>query len=190
MLIAFSGHRKAGKTSLARFMQDICVSYGMEEPEILSFASPLKELYCELNNLDIATLLLPDVKENHRKGLEDLSEQVKAEDPTFFTDRLFAKINPAKHQIIDDLRLFDIEFIPLFEKKVPIWRVYADYDKRRSRGALYDKAVDESKYERDLDWSAYTYYKLCGTGYIFNNKTPEDLKVEAHKLVSRYFFNL
>lgn len=170
-------------------IQDVCSAYGMEKPEVLSFATPLKELFCELKGINMESLLLPNVKEKYRQEMQDLSELVKTNEPTYFSDRLFAKLDPSKNQIIDDLRLFDLEFLPLREKGAVIWYVYANYDNRRDRGATFDRAIDTSPYEQDLDLPAEIYLKLCGTGYIFNNKTQDDLKAEANKLVTKHFMN-
>lgn len=186
---AFAGRRRSGKSLLSSMIQDVCSAYGMEKPEVLSFATPLKELFCELKGINMESLLLPNVKEKYRQEMQDLSELVKTNEPTYFSDRLFAKLDPSKNQIIDDLRLFDLEFLPLREKGAVIWYVYANYDNRRDRGATFDRAIDTSPYEQDLDLPAEIYLKLCGTGYIFNNKTQDDLKAEANKLVTKHFMN-
>lgn len=188
-LLAFGGRRKNGKTALAHMIQDFASDIGLEKPEILSFATPLKELYCELNSISMESLLLTNIKEQHRVGMQDLSTQVKAEEPTYFSDRLLAKINPAKNQIVDDLRLFDLELLPLRAKGAYIWYVYSDFDQRRLRGVVYDPIVDNSAYETELYMSAHTYLTLCGTGWIFNNKGLDELKTKASELTSKYFLN-
>lgn len=189
LIVAIAGHRRAGKTFLASQIIDAGQGFGIKI-EKLSFADPLKELFCQYKGISVATLSLPDVKENYRKELEQFSDKIKTEDPFCFTNKLLEKISLVGNYVIDDIRFLLEEVVPLLkltEHKINIYRVYADWGARFKRGMVPDPKVDNSRYETELDLPQEIYMSWGGY-YIYNSKDdPSSSMREAKLIVQRSY---
>lgn len=176
VIIAFSGPRKSGKTAAAGFLITHLEEYGLK-PIKLSFADPIKEEFCKLNNIGLDTMYLNDLKESYRDQLITFAEERRKEDPDVFINLLFKKVFAFDWIIIDDLRLVNELKMVLKYDGIPI-KVQTDRLKRCQRGFIYDPKVDEHYSESELDLCAQTYKQLGGT-VIWNNRTLEDLRTEV-----------
>jgi phosphomevalonate kinase len=137
----------------------------------LSFATPLKDLYCKENNLDRSILNDVFLKEDHRKGMQEFSEKYLARDKYHFYKLLMQEVSSGDSIVIDDLRYFENEFIPLKELGANIIRISSTLENRMARGHVPDPERSNHKSETDLisltdDWFADT---------ITNDGTLEDL---------------
>ena len=186
-IVSICGQRRSGKTYFSNLVIDVARDFGIKV-ERVSFAGPLKTLFCDYKHIGIEYLEYN--KEEFRVELEEFSNTCKAEDPFLFTDMLLKSLLPLGNYIIDDLRLFDVELIPLLDLKVPPYRVYADINTRIARGLKPNPATDNSRYETDLDLPQ-DIFKKWGGYWVFNNKEGKDhLLEEARYIVRKHFLKL
>ena len=183
-VIAFAGRRRVGKTQAANFIVEMGRDMGLQIDKV-SFADPLREAYSKFSGVPVHLLLDDKTKEEYRPKLIKFSAAKKAEDPRIWINKLHERLDPAKHYCIDDLRhLEEIEHV-CKNKWIP-WKIEADKDTRRARGAIYNREVDESLGETELDLCGHTYMCLGG-GITYNNKTMDMFRAEVNKVFREIF---
>lgn len=187
-VVALAGHTYTGKTLLANLVKYKAEEdYGIKGIKVLSFAEPLKKMYAQVMGIPLEHLYLKGLKDQHRQGLEEYSNTCKAHDKLIFTNRLLGEIGPEDKVLIDDLRLFDIELLPLLEVGASCYRLIADEAVRKKRGAN-PSLTDKSFLEQELNLSQETWISLTGNPFIFNNKdSSEDLEEHANRIIRRHF---
>lgn len=186
-ILAFAGKRKVGKTRLSNELITMASEMGIKVRRV-SFASSLKQLYCEQYNTPPEELEDVVMKEVHRAALEAFSEWVKSEagDQNVLIDDMWSHIDQDENIIIDDLRrIEELQSVKL-RGGIP-YKVEADLSVRMSRGFKYDPKVDESSYEKELgDLSSDTFFHLGG-GAVYNNKTIWEMQPKLKELILEVF---
>ncbi len=182
-VLAFAGLRKVGKTRLSNELIAMANDMGISVRKV-SFASSLKQMYCQ--NYNVPPEELEDViqKEVHRASLEAFSEWVKKEsgDQEVLIKDMWEGIGYEENIIIDDLRRIEELASVKAQGGIP-YKVEADLAVRMSRGYSYDPKVDESPYEKELGTlSSDTFFHLGG-GAIYNNKTIFDIQPRLRELI-------
>ena len=165
MIIMLAGPRKSGKTKIAEDMSSSNYDF-----MVVSFADIIKEVYSEQNSVPIADLYDPFIKERHRQGLNDLGMEARQTMGGYFLpNTLFKRIKEIEcdNIVIDDLRTIEELEVGINNGAVPYF-VYSDVHARAYRGFQYNREIDESYLERELQLTQETYNALGG-GYIYNN---------------------
>jgi phosphomevalonate kinase len=165
MIIMLAGPRKSGKTKIAEDMGSSNYDF-----MVVSFADIIKEAYSQMYSVPIADLYDPVTKEKYRQGLDFLGKEARKEQGKYFLpNTLFDRIKDIEcdNIVIDDLRTIEELEVGLNHGAVPYF-VYSDIHVRTWRGFQYNREIDESYLERELQLTQETYNALGG-GYIYNN---------------------
>jgi phosphomevalonate kinase len=180
-IISLSARRKTGKTLAA----DLIVSLDNRFKK-LSFASYLKDAFSAERGIKREDLNDVLIKERYRQEMQLWGDKKRAENPYLFVTRLLENTVPTGFYVIDDCR-----FIPEVETLVKLgakpYGMYSEPKFRRDRGWVFDPEVDNHVSETELgDLCAYTWHCLGG-GYLYNNKSKEDLKKSLSLILSTHF---
>lgn len=165
MIIMLAGPRKSGKTKIAEDMSSSNYDF-----MVVSFADIIKEVYSEQYSVPIADLYDPVTKEKYRQGLNALGMEARESMGGYFLpNSLFKRIEDIEcdNIVIDDLRTIEELEVGIKHGAIPYF-VYADVHVRAWRGFQYNREIDESYLERELQLTQETYNALGG-GYIYNN---------------------
>jgi uridine kinase len=97
----------------------------------------------------------------------------------------FNKLDPNQHYVLDSLAsIEDLEM--LMRRGGRPYKIESNNDMRKMRGFIYNREIDESMMEKDLDFSGHTYYTLGG-GVIWNTKTLEVFRTNLKDMVKEVF---
>lgn len=176
MIIALCGKRKAGKGEVAKAIISLYPSFSE-----VSFADYLKREYATIHGIHPDDLLDPLKKEIHRKGLQELSEKMKAEHgEDVFARYTLSGIKEGEDVVISDLR-FHVELNALDPKVTRIIKVYSDIWFRESRGWEFSD-VDLHASENEVANMLVMDLPNFKARTVFNNFTKTELlKVEVAK---------
>lgn len=178
MIIALCGKRKAGKNEVAKAIRSLYPSFSE-----LSFADSLKREYAVRHNIHPDMLLDPIEKEKHRKGLQVLSEEMKAKHgEDVFARYTLSEIKEGEDVIITDLRFY-VELRALDPEVTRIIKVYSDIRFRESRGWEFSE-VDLHASENEVANILVCDMPEFRARTVFNNFTnTELLKAEVAKVM-------
>lgn len=183
VILGIMGRRRCGKTESAKMLYEMGLEYGIEAKR-LSFASVLKDMFAESRGISVEVLSRDFAKEQYREDIQKYGDLILSADPKYFVKELFKQVKPTDYAYIDDLRKIEELQAVLEAGGTPIL-IYADRNTRSKRGAVYDPITDNHISETELgDLSQETLLTLGGY-YVYNNKTPEDLRYQLQGILKK-----
>lgn len=179
-VVALAGRRRSGKSTTADL-----ITYIGEEMHIVirkvSFADPLREMFCAETGVTMRELIDPETKELHREWLIEFATEKRADNPYIFIDLLFNTISPSENIVIDDMRSIE-ELERVVKAGGKPYKVASSQSARETRGWRYNSNIDDHVLETELDLSGDTF-RLLGGGQIFNTSSQSYLQNQLFDIV-------
>lgn len=159
-IVAIGGKRCVGKTWLANISLQFCKDNNISASKI-AIADALKREFCESKGLSFDRMINDyEYKATHRKSLLKYAHEVEKKygDKYWITHLLKFSLSNVNEDviIIHDVRLkFELRAIQEFCTKhnIALLTVYKKLPilKRQQYGWIYDKHIDDSRFETDLE---------------------------------------
>jgi phosphomevalonate kinase len=182
-IIGFAGTRKSGKTAAAHQLMGID-----ERFRRMSFADPLKDMYCKTKGIGRETLDNVSLKEFYRRDMQEVSTQMKIDNgDDYFAKMLLDQVLSNDFVVIDDVR-FVQELKLIRQAGGIVYQVYSDPHKRAERGWEFDPIIDTDISETELGWLTAETFHLLGGGRIYNNHSTKELRNEIFNVLLRHNF--
>lgn len=174
MIIAISGKRCSGKTTLAEKIKDEL----KDNVTIISIADQLKENFCHDMNYDIAKMTDREYKNKHRQKLISYDSTYKnSHGENCWIHGVTQRINNDRQHnifIIPDVRrVYEYEYLhKINPDRLVFIRVKVSDEVRRRRGWIFNDQIDNHISETDLDNYGF---ELLYTWNEYSNKSELDL---------------
>ncbi|XP_037047950.1 phosphomevalonate kinase-like [Bradysia coprophila] len=147
LIILFSGKRKTNRDFLASALLS---QLDESVAEIVRICEPVKKLWTIKMALKDDDLRGP-LKEQYRKEMIIWSDKVRAQLPTFFCSEAFRSAEKPI-TIVSDIRHYtDMDYFINFNIPLLAVRIDASDEKRKKRGWVFTKGIDDTKTECELD---------------------------------------
>jgi len=183
VVIVLSGKRKSGKDFIARKILNL---FGEENCHTVHLSSPLKLEYAKIHNLDYKELMTSgSYKEAHRKSMILWGEQMREEDPFYFSKKATDSLKAPAWIVVDARRPIDIQYFQKnFPGKIVLVRIKACEEVRKSRGWIFTAGVDDQDSECALDYLDDAHN--CNVIVNNNDCSDETLETQLRLALDRF----
>lgn len=166
MIIAITGKRKTGKSTLAADI--VSANAGMSMRRV-AFATAMKEALSKDYSIPLNELYHAERKEKYRSVMQSYAENARQADPLIWIRPVLDVISDNTHSwIVEDLHYIN-ELEALHKRGAFIVQMRADDCWRTQRGAAPDATVDTHVSETDVAILPPDVIQALGGIVIFNN---------------------